>query len=245
MKLRTKILCVREFQLSIPFVTSFSVRLRTKILCVREKWISYLLKISSNEFKSSTRTKSANFFLEVGYSGKWDFFLEVGSGIFSMWDIVKNATKPTRNLVENVVLKDNDRDVNDPATVVSLLTNTFRKLLSITKGFQPQNSTPDVSLKVLDTMFVSETSSYEILKIIGKLKNKYSAGLDEFPDCLLKTCAPAIIHPLTHIFNASLCTGIFPDIFKTAKIKPLFKKATKMKFKIIGQFLFCQFFQKY
>ncbi len=76
-------------------------------------------------------------------------------------------------------------------------------------------------------MFVSETSSYEILKIIGKLKNKYSAGLDEFPDCLLKTCAPAIIHPLTHIFNASLCTGIFPDIFKTAKIKPLFKKGNK------------------
>ncbi len=24
----------------------------------------------------------------------------------SMWDIVKNATKPTRNLVENVVLKE-------------------------------------------------------------------------------------------------------------------------------------------
>ncbi len=146
----------------------------------------------------------------------------------SMWDIVKNATKPTRNLVENVVLKDNDRDVNDPATVASLFNQYFSRIaVDLTKGFQPQNSTSDVSLKVLDTMFVSETSSYEILKIIGKLKNKYSAGLDEFPDCLLKTCAPAIIHPLTHIFNASLCTGIFPDIFKTAKIKPLFKKGNK------------------
>ncbi len=145
-----------------------------------------------------------------------------------MWDIVKNATKPTRNLIENVVLKDNDRDVNDPAAVASLFNQYFSRIaVDLTKGFQPQNSTSDVSLKVLDTMFVSETSSYEILKIIGKLKNKYSAGLDEFPDCLLKTCAPAIIHPLTHIFNASLCTGIFPDIFKTAKIKPLFKKGNK------------------
>ncbi len=105
----------------------------------------------------------------------------------SMWDIVKNATKPTRNLVENVVLKDNDRDVNDPATVASLFNQYFSRIaVDLTKGFQPQNSTSDVSLKVLDTMFVSETSSYEILKIIGKLKNKYSAGLDEFPDCLLK-----------------------------------------------------------
>ncbi len=94
-------------------------------------------------------------------------------------------------------------------------------------------------------MFVSETSPREILRIVSKLKNKYSAGLDEFPDCLLKACAPAIIQPLTHIFNASLRTEIFPDIFKTAKIKPLFKKATKMTLKIIGQFLFCQFSQKY
>ncbi len=76
-------------------------------------------------------------------------------------------------------------------------------------------------------MFISETSPNEILRIVSKLKNKYSSGLDEFPDCLLKTCAPAFIHPLTHIFNASLCTGIFPDIFKTAKIKPLFKKGNK------------------
>ncbi len=160
-------------------------------------------------------------------------------------NIVKNATKPTRNLIENVVLKDNDRDVNDPATVASLFNQYFSRIaVDLTKGFQPQNSTSDVSLKVLDTMFVSETSSYEILKIIGKLKNKYSAGLDEFPDCLLKTCAPAIIHPLTHIFNASLCTGIFPDIFKTAKIKPLFKKGNKNEVqKLSANFSFVSFFK--
>ncbi len=68
----------------------------------------------------------------------------------SMWDIVKNATKPTRNLVENVVLKDNDRDVNDPATVASLFNQYFSRIaVDLTKGFQPQNSTSDVSLKSL------------------------------------------------------------------------------------------------
>ncbi len=93
-------------------------------------------------------------------------------------------------------------------------------------------------------MFFSETSSYEILKIIGKLKNKYSAGLDEFPDCLLKTCAPAIIHPLTYIFNASLCSGIFPHIFKTAKMKPLFKKRQrKWNSKLSANLSFVSFFQ--
>ncbi len=61
-----------------------------------------------------------------------------------MWDIVKNATKPTRNLVENVVLKDNDRDVNDLATVASLFNQYFSRIaVDLTKGFQPQNSTSD------------------------------------------------------------------------------------------------------
>ncbi len=89
----------------------------------------------------------------------------------------------------------------------------------LTKGLKPQNSTSYASQKNSDMMFISETSPNEILRIVSKLKNIYLSGLDEFPDCLLKTCAPAFVHPLTHIFNASLCTGIFPDILKTAKIK--------------------------
>ncbi len=66
----------------------------------------------------------------------------------SMWNIVKNTTKPTRNLVENVVLKDHDRDVNDPATVASLFNQYFSRIAA-DQGFQPQNSTSDVSLKIL------------------------------------------------------------------------------------------------
>ena len=30
--------------------------------------------------------------------------------------------------------------------------------------------------------------------------------------------------PLTHIFNHSLSQGIFPDLFKMAKVNPIFKK---------------------
>ncbi len=45
-----------------------------------------------------------------------------------MWNIVKNTTKPTRNLVENLVLKDHDREVNDPATVASLFNQYFYRI---------------------------------------------------------------------------------------------------------------------
>ena len=146
----------------------------------------------------------------------------------TMWKIVKNTTTSSRKPVENVVLKDSDREVDNPETVASLFNEYFSRIaVNLTKDLKPTNSLSRVPSKISDTMFVSETTTYEILKMIGKLKNKYSAGLDEFPDFLLKHCATAFIHPLTHIFNSSLLTGIFPDIFKTAKIKPLFKKGNK------------------
>jgi hypothetical protein len=61
-------------------------------------------------------------------------------------------------------------------------------------------------------------------KIINSLKNKSSVGIDGISTTLLKSIAPAIIHPLTLIINQSLYTGIFPDKLKIAKVIPLYKK---------------------
>jgi len=36
---------------------------------------------------------------------------------------------------------------------------------------------------------------------------------------------------LAHIYNLSLNSGVFPDIWKTAKVKPLYKKGDKYNMK--------------
>ena len=56
------------------------------------------------------------------------------------------------------------------------------------------------------------------------LKGKSSAGFDEIPECLVERCIKFIKVPLTHVFNLSLKFGIFPELIKIAKIRPLFKK---------------------
>ena len=43
----------------------------------------------------------------------------------------------------------------------------------------------------------------------------------------MKTISPGILKPLTLIINQSLCTGIFPDSFKIAKVIPLYKKESR------------------
>ena len=106
----------------------------------------------------------------------------------AMWDIVKNTTTSSRYLVENVILKDNERETSNPEKVANLFNKHFSRIASdLTKGLKSQNSTFYTSQKISDTMFIPETSPNEILRIVSKLKNKYSSGLDEFPDCLLKT----------------------------------------------------------
>ena len=40
----------------------------------------------------------------------------------------------------------------------------------------------------------------------------------------MKQCAVSIKGPLTHIYNMSISSGTFPELFKVARVKPLYKK---------------------
>jgi hypothetical protein len=70
-------------------------------------------------------------------------------------------------------------------------------------------------------------STYEIKKIIKAIKSKNSYCYDEISSRIIKVSAPFIISPLTHICNAALSSGIFPDRHKYAIVKPIFKKGSK------------------
>jgi hypothetical protein len=59
------------------------------------------------------------------------------------------------------------------------------------------------------------------------MKLKYSSGYDEITSKILEACASLISQPLSHIYNHSLYTGIFPEHPKISKVKPLFKKGDK------------------
>ena len=68
------------------------------------------------------------------------------------------------------------------------------------------------------------TNPDRIENIIGNLKPKSSAGLDNISSKILKEISDIISSPLIIIINQSLCSGIFPSRLKIAKILPLFKK---------------------
>jgi len=72
-------------------------------------------------------------------------------------------------------------------------------------------------------------STYEIEKIIKSLRTKNILGYDEISNRIIKLTAPFIISPLTHICNAVLSIGVFPERLKYAVVKPIFKKGNKQE----------------
>ena len=70
-------------------------------------------------------------------------------------------------------------------------------------------------------------STYETEKIIKTIESESSYGYDEISTYIIKLSALFIISPLTHICNAALSSGIFPDRLKYAIVKPIFKKGNK------------------
>ena len=96
-----------------------------------------------------------------------------------------------------------------------------------------------------DSMVMFPITEQEVECEIRKLKGKSSAGHDEIPEHVVKQCAMFIKGPLTHIYNMSLNSGVFPESFKVARIKPLLKKEIPIIFKLQANINFICFFKNF
>jgi len=71
------------------------------------------------------------------------------------------------------------------------------------------------------------TEKKKVVSLAKNLKDKLTAGYDDIPKSLVKQCIQLIKGPLTCIYNVSLRSGVFPDKWKLAKVKPLYKKGDR------------------
>ena len=82
---------------------------------------------------------------------------------------------------------------------------------------------PTTQTQLVPTLDRIEATEREVLSILNSLNPNKSTGPDDIPTKLLKMCAILIVEPLTKLFNKSLQEGVFPDTWKSAIIKPIFK----------------------
>ncbi|XP_063924646.1 uncharacterized protein LOC135138599 [Zophobas morio] len=75
------------------------------------------------------------------------------------------------------------------------------------------------------SLYLTPFHSQELVNLLlTKMKNKSSAGLDDIPLCIIKHSITTIANQLTYLVTLSFSSGKFPNLLKTSKVIPIFKK---------------------
>ena len=69
---------------------------------------------------------------------------------------------------------------------------------------------------------LNPTTVNEVLTLINNSRET-AAGYDQLPMTLIKKEASALAPLLTHVFNLSIVTGVFPQPLKIARVTPIHK----------------------
>ena len=67
----------------------------------------------------------------------------------------------------------------------------------------------------------------DILALLRHLDNRKATGPDLIPPTIYKTLGEQISEPLARLFSSSLSTGEFPEYYKFAHVRPIYKRGDK------------------
>ena len=98
-----------------------------------------------------------------------------------------------------------DTDVNDKAMSIKLANHISKKLSA-----QTMFNIPNINEKF-------------VLKQLQGLNTKKATGTDNIPPGILRLSAHIIAPSISKILNLNINTGIFTDLWKMAKVSPLYK----------------------
>ena len=123
--------------------------------------------------------------------------------------------------------------VTKPSELVKIMNDFFinkvkelRRKIPITVG-DPLNLVRNLMRNRNCTLILKAVHPDDINKIISKLSNKKSCGLDNIDSFCIKLVKDELVPALTHITNLSIQQKLFPMQWKRAKVIPLHKKDDK------------------
>lgn len=141
------------------------------------------------------------------------------------------ASRRPRDSIPNTVAYKN-KLVSDPLSICNMFSEFF---LSV---FVPSDLTVNFRIEDLDSMCNDNNNSdnnicdivltgHDIKKQLNNLDTTKGPGTDNLPAIFLKNTAETIYKPLHILFNRCLSEGIFPNVWKAARIVPVYKGGPK------------------
>ena len=170
------------------------------------------------------RNGKVNYYVNKCYSLK--------SNVKKLWQLINSIIKGINdktNLIDHIAV--NNIEYYESKEVSNHFGKFYSKLgENVVNSIGKPKLTPQHYLKKIQmnpkTIYLYHITPNEIKKI-HTLPSKTSSGYDNISNKLLKQIKHTILNPLTHIFNLSLMSGVFPENMKLSEIIPLYKKGPK------------------
>ena len=150
---------------------------------------------------------------------------------YKMWKIIGNLTNKNKSFSNIKELNcSNGTTTNDPRLISETFNNHFINSVTALKNDLPDSSNMpsfDNFPSNDQSIFLSPTTSNEVVKIISSFDNK-STSLDDLPFKILKLVAAHIAPILARIYNIMIESGVYPSSLKSARVTPVFKKGDRL-----------------
>ena len=204
---------------------------------IKERNFLKYAKNRDNEFLKRKYLKSKNEYNNKIKSRKKYYYQ-------NLFNEVKNNVKKTWNIINSILgrkkgkqlfkLQVNGEEIKDEVKIAnefnSYFSNVAENLVEkIPSDIKRKSYKEYLRNRNKNSFFLNPTNPGEILKLINALSPKMSSGWDDIPQKIVKSSPINIIIALSHIFNLSLSEGVFPHQMKLAKVKPIYKKGSKLK----------------
>ena len=151
-------------------------------------------------------------------------------------------TKNTWRVIGNILNRNSSKETNDKF----IKSNRPVDPVQVADGFNDYyigvadnlaNNIPHSNVSPLSFLgppsagrFVFSPVGEDEVVTLGGALSDVSAGCDDIPGKIIKQVIEYIKLPLTHLFNSSLTTGVFPNKLKIAQVTPIYKSGNKQLF---------------
>ena len=158
------------------------------------------------------------------------------------WNNIKNTWKGIKSLISlktiassipTALSLDNGDTITNPYDIANTLNKNFASKAKTTKKsikYSHKHFSDYLSKESDSTIFLQSTDKEEIANIISSLNSGKASGPNSIPYRILFILKNEISKQLADLFNLSFMTGVFPSVFKTAKVVPVFKKDSKLDY---------------
>lgn len=145
-----------------------------------------------------------------------------------LWEVIKKVNGSNKLVDHSMCLISSynyqQQTVND---INNYFANVGKTLAEVHQVY-PLTPVTDVPVSFsLKSLALMPTDDTEVFNIISSLKENTAVGIDFISANIVKRYHHLLIPSITHICNLAMSTGTFPNAFKTALIKPIYKGGLK------------------